>query len=130
MDLLLSVVVGVLFASGCYLLMQRTLGHVIIGLAMLTNATNLLIFVAGGLTRDRAALIPEGGLPEGATTVDPLPQALILTAIVIGLGVLAFFIALAYRAYRSVGSDDLAHMNTTDRVDTTYSGGNQSERGS
>ncbi len=120
MDLVLSIVVGVLFACGCYLLMLRTLGHVIIGLALLTNATNLLIFVVGGLRRDRAALIPEGGLAVGETTVDPLPQALILTAIVIGFGVLAFFIALAYRAYGSIGTDDLADLNTTDRVDTSY----------
>lgn len=126
MEILLSVVVGVVFACGCYLLMLRTLGHVIIGLALLTNATNLLIFVAGGVTRDRAPFIPKEGLPEGTEVVDPIPQALILTAIVIGFGVLAFFIALAYRAYRSMGTDDLGHMNRTDRVDTTYSGNGSS----
>lgn len=119
MELLLAVVVGVMFASGCYLLLQRTLGHVIIGLALLTNSVNLLVFVAAGVTREGAALIgPDGEVP--LVSSDPLPQALILTAIVIGFGVLAFFIALAYRAYRTVGSDDLTRMNTTDRLDSPY----------
>lgn len=119
MELLLAVVVGVMFASGCYLLLQRTLGHVIVGLLLFSNAVNLLVFVAAGVSRSGPALVPSDGtaLHSG---VDPVPQALILTAIVIGFGVLAFFIALAYRAYRTVGSDDLARMNTTDRIEAPY----------
>ncbi len=117
MELLLALVVGVLFGSGCYLLLQRTLGHLIIGLALITNAMNLLIFTAARLSREAPALIAEDGTlpPEGHA--DPLPQALILTAIVIGFGVLAFFIALAYRAYQAIGTDDLSQLNTTDRLD-------------
>ncbi len=120
MELILSVVVGVMFACGCYLLLQRTLGHVIIGLALLTNATNLLIFVSGNLTRGGPALVDPGETVPAEPVADPLPQALILTAIVIGFGVLAFFIALTYRAYHLVGSDDLSTMNTTDRLDSPY----------
>jgi multicomponent Na+:H+ antiporter subunit C len=117
MELLLALVVGVLFGCGCYLLIQRTLGHVIIGLALITNSMNLLIFTAARVSREGPALIGTDGAlpPEGHA--DPLPQALILTAIVIGFGVLAFFIALAYRTYRSVGTDDLSQLNTTDRLD-------------
>ncbi|NTU82563.1 MAG: cation:proton antiporter [Chloroflexales bacterium] len=89
----------------------------IVGLALLTNATNLLIFTAGGLTRARPALVPPGAEAPAGPVADPLPQALILTAIVIGFGLLAFTMVLAYRAYQAVGSDDLDALRTTDLLD-------------
>ena len=117
MEALLPVVVGVLYASGFYLIQRHTLGQLIVGLALLTNATNLLIFTAGGLSRGGAPLVPDGSSGIEGAVADPVPQALVLTAIVIGFGVLAFFIALAYRAYRAIDSDALDDLTTTDRLD-------------
>jgi multicomponent Na+:H+ antiporter subunit C len=114
---LLAPMVGVLFAAGAYLLLQRSLGQIIIGLALLSNGVNLLLFVSAGVSRDGAPLIQRGELELAAGGADPLPQALVLTAIVIGFGVLAFFIALAYRAYRVVGDDSTNLLNTSDRIE-------------
>ena len=113
MESILAVAVGVLYASGAYLVLRRTLGQLIIGLALLGNATNLLVFTAAGPTRDQAPLLAD----EITMTTDPVPQALILTAIVIGFGVLAFFMALAYRAYRTTGSDDLDELTETEAIE-------------
>ncbi|MGE3960859.1 MAG: Na+/H+ antiporter subunit C [Dehalococcoidia bacterium] len=114
MEVLLAPVVGLLFACAVYMLLQRTLGQVIIGLALLSNAANLFIFVASGLGNGRAPIVDSAvnATPEGAA--DPVPQALILTAIVIGFGVLAFFITLAYRVYRITGTDDLEALPAAD----------------
>ncbi len=114
MELLLALVVGWLYACGLYLLLRRTLAQVVIGLALLTNGTNLLIFVAAGLVRGEPPLIGEGQEVLQDGTADPVPQALILTAIVIGFAIQAFAMVLAYRVYRSVGNDDLDALTTTE----------------
>jgi multicomponent Na+:H+ antiporter subunit C len=116
MAVVLAVVIGVLYGVALYLLLRRSLAQVILGLAMLTNATNLLIFTVAGLVRARPPIVaPDAGrlTPPFA---DPVPQALILTAIVIGFGVLAFALVLAYRAFQVVGSDDLDDMISTDTL--------------
>jgi multicomponent Na+:H+ antiporter subunit C len=110
----LAIVVGGLYSAGIYLMLRRSLVKIIIGLALLSNAANLLIFTAGGLTRARPPLIAQGQLRPLEPFADPLPQALILTAIVIGFGVLAFAMVLAYRAYTTVGTDDVDKMKATD----------------
>lgn len=116
MEIVLIALIGGMFSAGIYLLLQKRLAQLIVGLGLLTNATNLLVFTVAGLSRDGAPLIEDGAkvLPEA--TSDPTPQALVLTAIVIGFGVLAFFITLAYRAYREVGSDSLNDMIATDQL--------------
>ncbi|MDA0269944.1 MAG: NADH-quinone oxidoreductase subunit K [Chloroflexi bacterium] len=103
----LAIAIGVLFGCAVYLLLQRSRGQAIIGLALLSSAANLFIFVAAGVGNGLAPLVHAGEYlpPEGAA--DPVPQALVLTAIVIGFGLLAFFITLSYRVYRITGSDDL-----------------------
>ena len=116
METVLAFVIGGLYAAGIYLMLRRSLAQVIMGLSLLTNAANLLIFTVGGLTRGRPPLIPEGAEQPMGAYADPVPQSLILTAIVIGFGVLAFTLVLAYRAYRTVGSDDLDDMQATDRL--------------
>ena len=114
MILLLAIVVGSLYAGGIYMIMRRVLVKLIIGLALLAQASNLLIFTASGLVRGKAALVPAGGSLDYRDVADPLPQALILTAIVIGFGVLAFALALVQRTYEVVGSDDLDQIRSTD----------------
>lgn len=113
MELVFAVLVGGLYASGLYLVMQRSLVRLILGLALLGHAANVLIFVAAGMTRGRAPIIVEGETAvQGAA--DPLPQAMILTAIVIGFAVLAFFLVLAQRAYAVAETEDLDALTTTD----------------
>jgi multicomponent Na+:H+ antiporter subunit C len=113
--LLLSVVVGALFATGLYLMLRRSVVKLVIGLGLVSHAVNLLIFTAAGLTRGRPPIVPEGAARPAAAVADPLPQALILTAIVISFGVLAFTVVLMQRAYQVVGTDDVDAMDATDR---------------
>jgi multicomponent Na+:H+ antiporter subunit C len=113
-QVLLAVVVGGLYAAGLYMMLRRSIVKLIIGLVLLGHAANLLIFSAARLTPGAPPLVPEGALQPEPPFADPLPQALILTAIVIGFGVQAFAIVLIKRAYQQVGTDDLDAMNTTD----------------
>ena len=106
MELVLAILAGVLYATGLYLMLQRRLAQLIIGLGLLSNGSNILILAAAGVTRARPPLIEDPPLPSDAFA-DPVPQSLILTAIVIGFGVLAFALVLAHRVHRSAGSDDI-----------------------
>jgi multicomponent Na+:H+ antiporter subunit C len=116
MEIIISIAIGIMFAAGLYLMMRRRLAQLIIGLGLLTNAANLLVFTVAGLSRDGAPIIGAGSDQLAATAADPLPQALVLTAIVIGFAVLAFFIALSYRTFRSMGTDDIGALTNTDRI--------------
>ncbi|HEU4522871.1 MAG TPA: Na+/H+ antiporter subunit C [Thermoanaerobaculia bacterium] len=117
MSALLPIVIGVLYAAGIYMMLRRSLVKLIIGLALLGHASNLLIFVAAsgrGLVRGGPPIVAEGGTVSAVSIADPVPQALILTAIVIGFGVLAFALALFHRTYKAVGTDDLDAFTTTE----------------
>ncbi|MBI1940143.1 MAG: Na+/H+ antiporter subunit C [Acidobacteria bacterium] len=114
METLMAFVIGALYAAGIYLLMRRSIVKLVLGLAILGNAANLLIFTAGRLTRAHPPLVAEGATRPLGPFADPVPQALILTAIVIGFGVLAFALVLVHRANQMVGSDDLNNMKSTD----------------
>jgi len=114
METILAVVIGVLYATGIYMMLRRSLVKLIIGLGLLSNGANLLIFTVGRLTRARAPFVPEGADGLQPPYADPLPQALILTAIVISFGVLGFAVVLFHRAYQTVGTDDLDEMKATD----------------
>ncbi len=102
MELMMSIITGVLFATGIYLVLTRSLLRVILGTALLTHGALLLLLTMGGLKQGIAPI-----LGKSTTYTDPLPQALILTAIVIGFGVTAFVLVLAYRTYQELGTDDL-----------------------
>jgi multicomponent Na+:H+ antiporter subunit C len=117
MGFLLAIVVGCLYAAGVYLVLRRSIIKLILGIALLSNAANLLIFTSGGLVRGRPPVVPEGQTAVAAPYADPLPQALILTAIVISFGVLAFFMVLVYRANQALETDDVNTMRLTDRLD-------------
>jgi multicomponent Na+:H+ antiporter subunit C len=114
MEFVLAVVVGGLYAAGLYLMMRRGIIRLIIGLSLLTHAANLLIFTAGGLVRGGVPILSEEAGNPSQNMADPLPQALILTAIVISFAVLAFSVVLVYRAYESTGTDDLDELKSTD----------------
>lgn len=106
MNLIIALLAGALFAIAIFLMLRRSVVKLLIGLCVLSHATNLVIFTAGGLTRGVPPIVPEGQTAPPAVHADPLPQALILTAIVIGFGVLAFMMALISRAARHSGTDD------------------------
>ncbi|MDZ7702995.1 MAG: Na+/H+ antiporter subunit C [Trueperaceae bacterium] len=106
METILSVVVGGLFAGAVYLMLRRNLLKFIFGFVLMSNAVNLLIFTAGRLTRASAPIIPDTADAPTEIIANPLPQALILTAIVIGFGFIAFSLVLLYRSYQATGTVD------------------------
>lgn len=105
-----AVLVAVLFGSGLYLCFSRRMLRMLFGFLMLSNAANLvLIAISGDPTGKRAATVGEGA-PAGVPPVDPLPQALILTAIVIGFAVAAYLTVLIYRLYTDRGTANVSTL--------------------
>ncbi len=107
MEVLLALASGILYAAGIFLMLRRRLAQLIVGLGLLSNGTNLLIFTAGGLTRARPPVVPQGAERLLPPYADPVPQALVLTAIVIGFGLLAFSLVLAHRVHETLQTDDV-----------------------
>lgn len=114
MTLLMAISVAVLFATGVFMMLRRSIVKLVIGLALMSHAANLLIYTVAGLVRGRPPLVPDGQstAPEGFS--DPLPAALILTAIVIGFAIISYTIVLIKRVDQDVGTDDLDRMTSTD----------------
>ena len=102
-NIVLVVVIGVLFAAGVYLVLERSLSRVLLGTLLMGNGANLLFMVAGG----RAGGAPQIGTTAPEDMTDPLPQAMVLTAIVIGLALTAFMLAMAYRTWQLNGDDEV-----------------------
>lgn len=102
--LVLLGVMSVMYACGVYLLLERSLTRVLLGFLLAANATNILILVMGG-RRGKAPILEGGATPENI--FDPLPQAFILTSIVITFGVSAFMLALIYRSWRLSQADEV-----------------------
>lgn len=98
----LLVAAAVLVAVGVYLLLERSLSRVVVGAILLGNGINLLVLVAGGAA-GRPPIVGESGEPMS----DPLPQAMVLTAIVITLGLTAFLLAMAYRSWQLDKHDEV-----------------------
>ena len=124
-NLVLVVIAGVLIAAGVYLLLERSLTRILIGVLLASNGVNILFLVVSG---------PAGGAPIIGVTPreemsDPLPQAMVLTAIVITLGVTAYLLAMAYRSFQLNGHDEVAddvedaairHLADADRASGSY----------
>mgnify|MGYP001066860625 CR=1 FL=1 len=111
MILTMALIVGALFGAGTYLVLQRTLTRIVLGLGLWTYGANVLLLLAGG--RAGAPPLLDGDAPA-ASFADPLPQAMILTAIVITFGITAFLLSLAYRSWTLTG-DDMAEDDVEDR---------------
>lgn len=114
MALLLAIASGVLFAAGIYMMLRRSLVKILVGLLLLGYAVNLLLFNSAELIPARPPLIPLGSAQPPAVYADPIPQALILTAIVISFGLTAFAVVLMRQVYGILGTDDLDEMRCTD----------------
>lgn len=109
MTWLLAILIGLLTAGSIFSILRRHPVRLIVGLIMLSHAANLFVFAVPGVTPGSPAFITEGFKTPPAVIADPLPQALVLTAIVISFGLIAFALTLMYRA-RRVGAvnDDLS----------------------
>ncbi|MGF1637813.1 MAG: Na+/H+ antiporter subunit C [Cyclobacteriaceae bacterium] len=115
MEILLAMMIGLLYAAGLYMMLRRSMVKLILGLILLGNGANLLIFLLGRITKGHPPIIPVDSKIFTEIYADPVPQALILTAIVISFGLQAFSIILVKKAYEVVKTDDLDQMNTTDK---------------
>lgn len=119
MELLLAITIGLLYASGIYMMLRRSLVKLIIGLILLGNGVNLLIFLLGRITKGSSPIIPTDAKVFLEAYADPVPQALILTAIVISFGLQSFAIILIKRVYKVTGTDDLDELSYNEDDDDT-----------
>ena len=121
MEALFALTIGVLVATAVYLMLARNVLRFIFGLVLISNAANLTIFVSGRLTPGAPPLVPVGADAPVGEVANALPQALVLTAIVIGFGLFAFALVLMFRAYTSLGtlySDDMRVAEPRETNDT------------
>ena len=114
MEPVIAVIVGALFAAAVYLMLSRNVIRFLFGMVLISNAANLIIFAGGGLTRGAPPLIAEGAEGPAGTVANALPQALVLTAIVIGFGLFAFALALVFRAYAALDTVDSSEMRVAE----------------
>lgn len=114
MEILLAIIIGLLYAAGIYMMLRRSIVKLIIGLILLGNGANMLIFLLGRIVKGQPPIIDDTAKTLTGIYADPVPQALILTAIVISFGLQAFAIILVKRVYKVVKTDDLDQMNATD----------------
>jgi multicomponent Na+:H+ antiporter subunit C len=110
METLMIILVGILVTIGVYLILSRQLLRIVLGTSIVSHAVNLLIITSGGLKTGSPPLLGE----EATKYTDPLPQALILTAIVINFAVTAVVLVISYRTYQSTKTDDLEQLRGND----------------
>jgi multicomponent Na+:H+ antiporter subunit C len=103
METIMSVLVGLLFTIGTYLILTKSLLRIILGTSVISHGVHLLILTMGGLKKGGPPLLGE----RVNSYTDAIPQALILTAIVINFATTALFLVLSYRAYKQLGTDDM-----------------------
>lgn len=109
METLMILLIGVLITVATYFMLSKNLIRVILGTALLTHASHLLLITMGGFHGSSVPIIGE----QTADYADALPQALILTSIVISFGVTSFFLVLVYRTYEVIGTDNLYRLRGT-----------------
>ena len=107
-------VVSVFFAVAIYLMLSKHIIRILLGVSIFGNAVNLSIFTAGRLMREVPPIIPEALQTPDSAIANPLPQALVLTAIVISVSLFAFLLVLAFRAYQELGTDDTDGMRVAE----------------
>ncbi|MGA7982357.1 MAG: Na+/H+ antiporter subunit C [Chromatiaceae bacterium] len=105
MEALIAAVIGLLVATGIYLLLRPRVLPVVFGLTLLSYGANLLVFSMGRLRLDAPPVLGPEAAIDPAAYADPLPQALVLTAIVIGFAMTAFILVLALRSFADNGTD-------------------------
>ena len=116
MEMLLALLTGAMVAGSVFLMLGKNLIRFIFGLVLASNAVNLLIFAAGRLQSSRPPLIPNDSLQTTVAVANSLPQALILTAIVIGFAILVFIFILFFKAYQKLGTVDTEAMTDAEGI--------------
>ena len=116
MEHAVAILVGILFASATFLLLSGSIIRLLLGVFVLGNATHLLIFVSGRLSLAAPPLVPEPLKVPAEAIANPLPQALILTAIVISFSLFCFLLVLAYRAYEELHTVRTEEMRIAEPV--------------
>jgi multicomponent Na+:H+ antiporter subunit C len=116
MEYILAFLTGLLYAAGLYMMLRRSMVKLLIGLIFLGNGANMLIFLLGRIVKGKPPVIPEAEKYLSGIYADPIPQALILTAIVISFGLQSFAIILLKRVYMVINTDDLDNLNTADDI--------------
>ncbi|UOQ86091.1 Na(+)/H(+) antiporter subunit C [Gracilibacillus salinarum] len=106
MEIVMSILAGILFTTGIYNMLQKQMLRIIIGTALVSHGAHLFILTMGELKRGKPPVLSD----EIANYSDPLPQALILTSIVISFGVTSLLLVLAYRASKENGTDNMEKL--------------------
>ena len=127
MSVVYAFVAAGLFGCGVYMVLSRHIVRVILGLSLLTTAVNLVLFLAGRIRSAQPPLIREGSERVGESA-DPVPQALILTAIVIGFALTVILAALALRAYRAHGTLRSDEINAAQTLGDPFAPGEADDR--
>jgi multicomponent K+:H+ antiporter subunit C len=105
MEAVLSLAIGIVFGAGIWLVLRPRSFQVLVGLMLMSYAVNLFIFAMGRLAVDRPPFTPAGTVPDPAALADPVPQALVLTAIVIGFATTALYLVVMIGARGLTGTD-------------------------
>lgn len=119
METVLALLGGAMIAGSVFLMLDKNLIRFIFGLVLASNAVNLLIFAAGRPNTSQPPLIPDGSAVPATAVANSLPQALILTAIVIGFALLIFVFILFFRAYDTIGTINTDALNDSETLDNS-----------
>ncbi|MBO0140682.1 Na+/H+ antiporter subunit C [Agrobacterium sp. Ap1] len=117
MEILFVGLIGLFFAAAVYLMLSKFTIRILLGIVLLGNGVNLLLFTAGRITREIPPIIPADASTLGSVAANPLPQALILTAIVISFSFFAFLLVLTWRAFEELGTDSTDEMRLAEPRD-------------
>lgn len=120
MNLVYAAAIAVIMGGGMYLLLSRHVIRILLGVMTFSASVNLAIFIAGRIGTDVPPVIPSGNQVLGEAAANPLPQALILTAIVIGFSLVAFTAALALQTFRTSGSMDHRELDDAERLGSPF----------
>lgn len=120
MNLIYALAISVVAGCGIYLLLSHHVVRMILGISIFSAATNLIIFFAGRLGAEDPPIIEAGKEALSTGSANPLPQALVLTAIVIGFALITFAVSLALQAYRSIGSLNILGLNAAERLGSPF----------
>ena len=120
MTFIYAATIAIVAGAGIYMILARNVVRIVMGVALLAASANVLIFLSGRLVSVSPPIIPDGSDTLAATAANPLPQALVLTAIVIGFALTAYSIALAVKAYRSLGTLDSSAMHDAEDLGSPF----------
>ena len=123
MNLIYSAGFAALLACGVYLLLSRHVMRIVYGVILISASVNLVLFLSGRIGPNPPPVIPSGETVLSAGAANPLPQALVLTAIVIGFSLVAFAVALALQTFRTIGTLDSRKLNQAEALGSPYEEG-------